>query len=385
MSTTLKIRHISKPGDLRKIAPANLLAFLNPEKDFFESKNCPVPDDPLKIDYDRISEILGDPEGMSENFQKALFEINELANPDLFDLILDIVGQKPWAAELGQDTAPADLAFLVYLNDRELTDEIHAQDYITKPKSFQYFLSNGEADRTFRMPTDDVLAQFTAALNATFVQRKRGDTAKVILREQGDSVFFLVRRGEPFSRQAAIEDGKSTSVFFRPEKYDLLAYNSKVGELRMTARSKWIQRLYLECIGEFMFHDRDFFGPVSRFDLSPIRALGKDALQCSDFPQIENVTLREIQIYHGNALGQIEIRKANDLFASLEALDEGIPEDGELRRASFLIKLKDVSRARLLKIGTDNKEEVKNDQDRNLFDRWLRARGFIHEDSLGDD
>ena len=153
----------------------------------------------------------------------------------------------------------------------------------------------------------------------------------------------------------------------------------------MTAKSKWLQELYLNEFGSSIFGSRDFFGSVSRFNLEPLRENGRGSLACSDFPQIEWVNLKEIQIYHSSALGQIEIRRADDLFASLDAMKEPFPSEGELRRASFLIKIKNAPRPHTLKIGTDNKEEVKNDQDRELFDRWLRARGFIREDSADDE
>jgi len=92
------------------------------------------------------------------------------------------------------------------------------------------------------------------------------------------------------------------------------------------------------------------------------------------------VVLREVQVLrHTGGLQQWEIRKSTDLFSVMESGEEFFPE-GEIRKVSFAVKLKGSPRPKLLKIGSDNKEEVRNDQDRVLFDRWLAARGFIRED-----
>jgi len=45
-------------------------------------------------------------------------------------------------------------------------------------------------------------------------------------------VWFLVRHGEPFTRESIVKDGESSSVYYRPEKYDVLVYNPETGEIR---------------------------------------------------------------------------------------------------------------------------------------------------------
>ena len=387
MSKTLNTRYFSKPSDLRRIAPARLLQFLTLGTSFFESKGYALPENADELDHDVIGTILAEPEGMSEEFQSALFQVSELSKPDqeLFDLMIRIVEGKEWAEEAHQDITNADLALMVFLNEPQLIEEVHAQDYITKPKSFQYFLAEDDADHTFHKPSEETLARLTAALNAGFVKKRRGENAKVTIRDGNGPTCFLVRHGEQFARQAAIQHGESTSVFFRPEMHDLLIYNAMSGELRMTTKAKWQQALYLETFGDLLFGNKDFFGNSPRFNFDPLRELGAKALSHAEFPEIEWIALREIQLYRpGGSRGQWEIRKADNLFESLEAVDETLP-DGEIKKVTFRIKLKNSPRPRLLKIGSDNKEEVKNDQDRALFDNWLKARGFIAEENHEDE
>jgi len=59
------------------------------------------------------------------------------------------------------------------------------------------------------------------------------------------------------------------------------------------------------------------------------------------FEGIDWVRLKEFQIFRGGTHKEIEIRKAEDIFASLEERDRTIPNGGRLSKASFQIKFSD--------------------------------------------
>ena len=383
MAKTLNARFFSKPSSLREVKPELFLKFLQLGKTFLQTKDYNLPDKPEELDYERISSILTDPEGMDEDFQNALFQVGELAKQDevLFDHMQELTKEKPWAPAIDAKATNADFAIAIYLNEPALLNEVHATDLFSSTKSFQYFMAEVDLeDYEFKMPSEGMLADLEKALDLGFTEKRRGGSSEVAIKQLGSCVVITVRHGEQFSRQAAIHEGKSTSVFYRPETHDLLIYETASGALRMTPKQKWLQELYLEQIGKYIFGSPDFFGRSSRFDFSPLRELGKDSLACAEFAEIEHVVLREVQILRSSGGQQLwDIRKAMDLFSVLESADETIP-DGEIRKVSFAIKLKNSHRPKLLKIGSDNKEEVRNDQDRALFDRWLAARGFIREE-----
>lgn len=99
---------------------------------------------------------------------------------------------------------------------------------------------------------------------------------------------------------------------------------------------------------------------------------------------MEWVRLKEYQIYHGGSQKDVEIRKAEDIFASLRERERSIPQSGPLIRASFLIKFKDSKNARTLTISSGNRAQFKRDDDAEIIEEWMTNRGFIVTDSEDD-
>jgi hypothetical protein len=73
----------------------------------------------------------------------------------------------------------------------------------------------------------------------------------------------------------------------------------------------------------------------------------------------------------------VEIRKAQDIFASLRERERSIPKGGPVIRASFIIKFKDSKNARTLTISSGNRAQFKRDDDAEIIEQWMTNRGFI--------
>lgn len=377
--------YISKPNELRNINPDILIRLLKTDEKFFQKCESLFPKNGSP-DFKQLSALLNNPEVISKKLNEAFFSISQVAtNSEIIESITYRVQDEEWYKDAGQDVTDTDFAILAHLYVPEIVADVLTRDYITKPRSFVYYIANEEYDWDFVKPSDAQYAALIQDLNREFIRWNLGPNAKVITHELDGKIFFLVRRGEKFSRQAAIdEDGESTSLFFRPENYDLLVYNPNLGEFRMNATSKWTKNLYLKSFGEHIFGSVDFFGETSRFDFSPLRK-GKDALSNVETPAIEWVKLTEIQFYHTNGdTAMWEIFKSSNIFDSFEEKKMNFPEDGEIRRASFKIKIKNEKAAKTLKISSDNKEEVKDETHRALFDKWLKANKFIKDDDADE-
>ena len=80
----------------------------------------------------------------------------------------------------------------------------------------------------------------------------------------------------------------------------------------------------------------------------------------------------------------MEIRKAEDIFASLRERERSIPQGWPITRASFLIKFTDSKNARTLKISSGNRAQFKRDDDAEIIEQWMTNRGFIVTDSEDD-
>ncbi len=186
-----------------------------------------------------------------------------------------------------------------------------------------------------------------------------------------------MRHGAPFAREGIIKEGESSSLFYRPEKFDVIVYNSATGEIRMNAKSKGEQELYRTMFGLHFFVDKEFFEAKSKFTLEPLREVGEDSLLCEDIEGIDWVKLKEIQIAWEGTFHEVEIRKSEDVFVSMRQRDWIFPVGGKLIKASFRIKFSNSKEPRTVILNAGNKAQFKRDDDADILEEWLSQRGFI--------
>ena len=192
-----------------------------------------------------------------------------------------------------------------------------------------------------------------------------------------DAVWFLVRHGGPFRREASIVDGKPSSVFFRPEKYDVIAYDPAVGEIRISAHSRREKDLYREKFGQHLFGAPDFFPVDQKYTLEPLRKDGQLSLVCTDVDGMERIRLKEVSFLRGGAEGEIETHAARDVFKALESRGQVLPSSVRIRHASFQVKYTDSKRPRSFTIRTPHNAQYARETDNVVAEEWLRKRGFI--------
>lgn len=152
----------------------------------------------------------------------------------------------------------------------------------------------------------------------------------------------------------------------------------------MNAETKGEKELYRTKFGQHFFGGSDFFNGKSKFTLDPLREVGEDSLLCDDIDGMDWVRLKEYQIFRGGSQKEVEIRKAEDIFASLNERERSFSQGGPITRASFLIKFTDSKNARTLKISSGNRAQFKRDDDAEIIEQWMTNRGFIVTDSEDD-
>ena len=176
-----------------------------------------------------------------------------------------------------------------------------------------------------------------------------------------------------------MEHGEPTSVFFRPQKYDLLKYDSARGEMAVNCCSDLERRVLLRLFGGCLFGRKDFFPGTAKYTLAPLLH-GRACLACGDIPGIESVSLTEVQFYTRKDPWNVLIRKADDIFQLIERGALEWPEKvEEIARATFLIKFWKAKRARRLTIVPCNKALYGRDSDSGISEKWLKARTFISD------
>ena len=381
--STLNPRRFANVATLRKVHQDRLLSLLVPHEAYLTGRA--VDFDNGGIDYAGLVTVLLKPdERFPLDLADALHHINELATEDGMDDLLDAAEARGLDLRLDDHPSPADVALSAWLVDQDLVERVLAEQFLTRPRSFEYAVGSGEPPVTVAHPDQAALTAMEQALDDYFDKKKRGRHSKVFVFPKEDGTWFLVRHGEPMDRRGVIKDGESDAVFFRPEKYDVVVYDPVLDELRVNARSKGEKALYRKQIGLHLFEDEAYFTEAPRYTLDPLLEDGADSLVCADVPGLEYVLLKEVHYYRGGAQKEIEIRKAKDLFAAYAERDRPLPS-GRMMKASFEVRFSEAKASRTLAIRLPRTAQYTRDDDSACLDSWLIRRGFVNgrDDSEG--
>lgn len=374
------LRRFSYPATLHAIAPARLLTFLRPFRDFLIGRGL-VWDDPDQIenlDYVQLVAILMAPDGQTPtDLIDALYFVDDLATAEGMDQLLVAAREGGLTLDLTPDQSPADLAVQVWLLDPDLLARQHAEQFLFKPRSFESYQMARLPAPEFCMPTPAQLRDLERSLNAWFEQRNRGYGARVFIFPRPDGVWFQARHGEPFKREESLEGDETGSVCYRPVKYDVLVYHEASGELRINAQTPGERQLYRAQFGRHLFGDAQAFPGIGKYTLQPLQDLGEAALACRDVPGLEWVRLKEVHYFWGGPANEFEIRKADNVFAALAARGLSLPETARLVRAVFQVKFAYAKSPRAVTIRPSNIAQFTRDADAPVVEDWLRRRGFI--------
>ncbi|HMQ28909.1 MAG TPA: TPM domain-containing protein, partial [Acidimicrobiales bacterium] len=108
------------------------------------------------------------------------------------------------APSLGGE-AIADVAVQVWLPDRQLQEAEHAQQYLYRPRSFEYSQTDRAEVPPFVMPPAARFRALERELDDWFEERRRGRGTRVFAYQRDDAVWFLVRHGEPYKREESLD------------------------------------------------------------------------------------------------------------------------------------------------------------------------------------
>jgi len=385
---TYNLRRFAHADGLKAIAREHLLALLNPHKPYFDGRGLTLPPPSASdgIDYDQLVNVLMNPDtDTPKGLLDALYFVHEMATPEAMDVLLQEAENNGITLNGNPDPTAADVAVQVYLQDKDLLERKHAEQYLLKPRSFEYFQTDTHPIPKFKQPTAKALVALEKDLDDWFEKKKRGRGSKVFVYPKKDSVWFLVRHGDPLRREGSLDGGQASSVFYRPEKYDVLVYEPTIGEIRMHACGKGEKDLFRRQFGRHVFSKEDFFPETGKYTLEPLRTDGDASVVCTDVDGMEWVRLKEIQFFWGGAEKETEIRKANDVFAAYAGRGRTMPQKARIIRASFQVKFTDSKTARTVTIRPSNIAQYTRDSDAAVVEDWLTKRGFILAEQEDDE
>jgi hypothetical protein len=370
-------RLFSQPEILRGIDPENLLSLLADHAAALEPLGLKLPEvaDAAAIDYEHLMALLMEPDKLPADLREAFYFIHEMATDEGMACLLEAAEEAGIEIVGKPGPTPGDVAVQVWLKDRELLERKHAEQFLQNARSFQSFGTERSPVPKYRDPTPR-LAQMKAELDDFFEKKKRGRNTKIFPYVREDSVWFLVRHGDPFKREGAIDDkGESYGAYYWPEKFDVLVLDPTDGELRINARNKGEKKKYREVFGEHLYKDKGFFSVEHKYTLEPLREKGEDAI--APIEGMDEVLLVEVDFFWGGSFAEKEIRKADDVFGAYKARNRTFPTKPRIVKACFRVTFSDSDRPRTVTIKPPNEAQYTRDADSLIVEKWLKARGFI--------
>jgi hypothetical protein len=385
---TFRLRKFSHPDALRAIAPARLTTFLRQYMEYFRGRGVALPEDGA-LDYEQLVSVLMNPDDdVPAQMVDALYFVHEMADNDAMEQLLSAARTRGLDLDLGDEPTAADVAVTVWLAAPDLLQELHAESYVMRPKSFEYYSGATRRKRRFPDYRKEILADVAARLDIWFVEQKRGDGSKVFIFPHGDKVHVLIRHGATMRREGSIKNGVHGVAYFRPEVHDVLVYDTAMDLLGLKAGTKGEKVLYRQVFGGMLFGDANYFSQPFKLSLDPLRERGPEVLACEDIPGMTAATLVEIRRFLGGAAKERQINQATDLFKAFGDRWQQRLGFGKLVGATFDVTLGEGPTERTRKVTVNPPNYAKydrDDDDADIIEMWLRRRELMPEPQVEDD
>jgi hypothetical protein len=386
--STFNPRRFAQVDILRQIDPGNLLVFLNRHSTYLTGRGLSLtPGGSGELNLEKLATILLQPtEDVDTELVEALFILHELSGDDRFEELCRLAEET--GVSTGPESSPADIALAIWLKDPMCLRRSHAQILVLKPRSYHYYQSDAPPPAEFFLPDETKLSTIADRMDLWFANKNRGTGARVFAFDapEEDKVYFLIRHGMPFKREGKIENGTSSSVFYRPEFHDVIIYDRANNDLAVFNKSqaKGERAMYVAVLGEELFGKEEYFTARERFTLEPLREYGKDALSVADIDGIDWIRLIELQIKHPSVNGDFQIRRSRDFFAMLAELREPFPTGGTLHAAKFSVKFTGSKDPRTAGLAPPYRANYERNEDAHLLETWFRKRDYIIPRDTGE-
>ncbi len=378
--SAFNLKRFTQPEVLRSIRPDRLVQLLGGERAYFAQKGVPLPEpgDESDLDYEGLAKVFMQPDiDTPVDLANALYYVHEMAKLEQMEVLQDACEANGIALDHDVDASPADVAVQVWLADPDLLERKHAEACVIGRRSFEYFQSAVSPIPALEVPPREALAAIEQDLNSV-LQRKKRLWYRVLAFPKDGATWFLVRHGRPVERKGVVQDGESSTLIFRAEAFHVLAYDGVAGDLRMNADTKGEKDVYRKTFGQHLFgNERLFLSDAAKYTLAPLRTRGEDSLTCTDIDEMESVTLRHVEFYWGGSLNEVEVRKADDVFATFKAKQRIFPQKVPILSAGFHVKFRDAKTPRAVTVRPPRTTVYTRDSDSAIVEKWLWNQKFI--------
>jgi hypothetical protein len=355
-----------------------LLMFLDRFKEYFLARNLSLPQsaDVKSMPYDALVGIFLTPDDSTPtDVSDALYLVDEMSTHEgMHDLLSEAAKQN--IQIVGQDLTPEDVALQVWLVAPSVLERRHTRKAIERSKSFDYYHSAKAPTTKVTKIAVGTQKALEKELDDYFEDGKCGRGSRITAHFRDDEVWFTVDHGDQFVRTPARDGDTPTVHFFRPEKSDLVVYNYRLGEIRVNARAQTIKDKYRKAFGKHLFGNENFFSSLGKYTLDPLFEDGVDALSVDGIDEIKSAKLVEIQFDEGGSQGEVEIRRAHDLFAAWKDSKYTLERDRVIAHVKFEVKFAGTRKTRKVTLRPPNRATFGRDPDSAVIEKWLTKNKF---------
>ena len=283
----------------------------------------------------------------------------------------------------GTEMSPADVAAQVWLKDRELLEKKLSEQYLVRPKSFVSYQGAKGAVEAAPPVSAEAIHSMEEEIDDWNVAHKRSRGCRVFVHLRNSEIWCLIRRSDPFRREGTLENGKSSGVYYYPERFDLVIYSLDMDTLQVSSGPQGQKQLYREVLGKHLFGAADYFGIAGRYSLDPLRERGAEVLNCS-VPGIQWIRLTQVEIFKGNA---VTVRHSHhDLVSAYGDELTAVLSNRFIVKAAFAVKFVDAKTARSVSVWQSGRASYRRDEDRLLVEAWMKEQGILATASgVGDE
>lgn len=284
---------------------------------------------------------------------------------------------------LGLD--PLEVAVRAFLDHREVFEAAYARQLVAALKGTTEFL--GRARRDPGRPEMTHIHVLEAQLGQHFEARARSAHCRVSMGRDGARLVFtvahgaLVRADEALDGAATVVRDSAAPVYlterplrYRPQRRDVVIYDTEAGQLRIRAGDAASLHAYRRNFGTLLHRDADWFGTEPIVSLEPLVRLG----QAVEAPTRGLAAVRLVGLVVRYTLGErgtVAI-DSDDIWPFLAARMRGELADGELLEAIFHMYRPGISAPTRVCLRAPNRVEYGKVDD-TVFRPFLEARGFL--------
>ncbi|HVY60398.1 MAG TPA: hypothetical protein VHF22_02045 [Planctomycetota bacterium] len=373
------LRRFTAPESFNAIHPARLHRILEPHRSYLDAHAIDVPEaeSARVVSFRGLHALLQNPdEAMPPSLAEAFLLLDALASKQSLPALVATAEQAGIAVDRSQDSAE-DVAAQILLHDRELLQHARAHLSIERRRRAVSYHGSAAAACSWATPSAEALRALEQDLAPWFEAHGRGRSVRVHVFRRKDDVSIAIRHGDRMAVVETLDGDVPRSITYRPVKYDVVIYQPHLDTISINAETLGEELLYRDLIGLHLFGRKDYFSGDDRYTLDPLREHGEAALFWQDVEGIEWVKLNELAYSRVEYGDETVSRRSNDVMTVLRRRGKVIPPKGVLVRATFLVKLKGVRRARTVTIRGANLASYMQDAHATVIESWLMKRHFV--------